>query len=98
MSYVTIGSYIPLLVLSFFGALILYGHRRETEAEIRAVRAWAVALILWGFARLVLLALFVFTSVSEAHVESQFSAWYVLLSLGHIGLGVYLFQSRKRAE
>lgn len=96
-SYAMIGSYVPLLVFGVFGALVAWGFRRGARAERLAVRAWALAIILWGLARLVVMGLFLLTSVSEAHIESQFTAWYVLVSVGHLVLGVYFFRHRRHA-
>lgn len=96
-SYVMIGSYVPLLVFCFFGALVGWGMRNGAKAERRALRAWAVAIILWGLARFGVMGLFLFTSVAEAHIESQLTARYVLVSLGHLMLGVYLVRHSRRA-
>lgn len=94
VDYVVLGSYVPLLVLCLFGGLVSWGIRQSPKVRGRVIKAWAVALVSWGLARFTVMGLFLFTSVSEAHIESQFTTWFVVLSIAHIAFGVYLFRRR----
>lgn len=96
--YATIGGYVPLLVLCFFGALVAWGSLYSgSKAETRAVKIWSVAIILWGVTRVGLMILHRLFEIPETHIAGQFTGWYVFVSLGHIVLGGYLFrQSRNR--
>lgn len=91
-TYVTLGSYVPLILFMILAAVASWGVQRGDRAERLAVRLWASAMILWGLARLVLIALFAVTDVSEAHVEGQFTLVYVLWSLLYLVVGVVLFR------
>jgi len=94
--YLTIGGYVPAVVLVVFGTLVWWGVSRGAKAESRSVRIWAIAILIWGIARVGLMVLFLLTSVSEAHVESQFTLWYVGLTAGYLILGVHLFRRTSR--
>lgn len=97
-TYVTLGSYAPLLVFCFFGGLVAWGARKGSRAESLAVRIWASAIIFWGLARLGVMGMLLVFPLNEAHVVGQFTAWYVLLSLGHLALGIYFFRHYRRVS
>ena len=92
-TYASIGTFLPLLVFSFFGALTWLGLRFGRWAGMLAVRVWASAMILWGALRLGLIVLDHLVGLNEAHVSDQFTVWYIAISLGHVLLGLYLLRN-----
>jgi hypothetical protein len=92
IGYVTIGSYLPLIVFCLFAVLVVAGIRRGLLAEARMVRLWAAGMILWGLVRLGLFLLHVVFKIPEAHIAQQFTISYVLLSLIHVLGGWYLMR------
>ncbi|XWN36224.1 MAG: hypothetical protein ROO71_09705 [Balneola sp.] len=96
LSYALIGSFTPTIVFLFFGVLLLSMFTKSSRFKKSSVKIWSIAIILWGIARIILMTLFLTTSVQEAHVESQFGVWYILLSVLYITIGVYLFRSVKK--
>ena len=96
VDYAWIGGYVPLLVFLFFFGLIVAGRLRGGRAIAVTVKIWAIVLILWGVARLALLVMARLASLDEAYLLAQFTPWYVVLSLGHVALGVMLFRAARR--
>ena len=92
IDYTIIGGYIPLLVFVVLLSLIFWSMQLGTKTRKRIIRLWAVLLILWAIARLSLIILFHYTSVSEAHVESQFNIWFILNSFLHFAFGILLWR------
>lgn len=92
--YATIGSYLPLVVLLVFAALVA-GASAGPWARTRAVRVWASALVLWGVVRIALGGLLLTTDIGEVHPVDQVTPWYLLLSIAHVVLGVVLFRRRE---
>jgi len=90
VDYLSLGSIVPMAVFVGFAVAVGLAIRVGGRAERRVLRVWGFALVLWGLARFVVLGTFVLTPVSEAHVESQLTLWFVLVSLVHIGLGGYI--------
>lgn len=96
VSYATLGAYVPLIVFCLFGWLVVWGLLRGSAAGARAIRAWASALVLWGLVRLGLSVMLHLTDIGEAHPVNQITAWYLLLSVGHLLLGIYLHRRCKQ--
>jgi hypothetical protein len=92
LSYLSIGGYAPVAVFCLFVGFILWSIKAGPKAEKRGIKIWSVAIVLWGVVRISLMVLFLVAPLSEAHVQSQFTVWYVLTSLFHILLGLYLFR------
>lgn len=93
--YLLLRSFVPIILCLTAALLLLRGARKSPKAATRAIKVWASALIVWGAARLIVMAMFLFTSVSEAHVESQLTLFFLLLSLIHLGLGIYFIAQAK---
>ncbi len=98
VDYIQLGSVVPMAVFVGFAALVGLAIRTGERAERRALRVWALALVFWGLARFVVLGSFVLTPVSEAHVESQLTLWFVFGSLVHIALGAYIIHRTRRTQ
>lgn len=92
VDYSFLDAYVPVIGLVFFMGLIVLASHQLVISRRLAIRGWAGAIVLWGLARILIMGLFLFTSVSEAHVESQLTLWYVLTSIMHIGVGVVLWR------
>lgn len=92
INYILIGSFTPLLLFILFGEFLLFGYKNSSKYFSLVVKIWSSTIILWGVTRIVLMILFLTTSVQEAHIESQFSIWYILASFIHMSLGYYLFK------
>lgn len=98
ISYLLIGSLIPLLVFLLFGGLLFFAFSSETRYQSLIIKAWSIGIILWGLSRIVLMILFLMTSVDEAHVRSQFGIWFIALSAFYITTGVYFFKTVKKQK
>ena len=96
VDYAMLGSFVPLVVFSVFGVIVGLGVRAGLKAERLAVKIWASALILWGTVRLGLMGLFKTVDIGEAHPANQVTAWYAVLSLAHLLLGIYLYRGNRR--
>lgn len=92
LDYLLIGGYVPAAVFALFSGLVLWGAGRGGTAFRRTVRIWAVAITLWALARFGLLAMFTWTSVSEAAIEANFGILYVAISAAILIAGLYLFR------
>lgn len=93
VDYLLIGSLVPLLVLVLLAVLVAVGWRFGGAAQRRALRTWAVAMVLWALARLGLLAMFELTGITEAAIEASFGTGYVLVSLAFLALGVTFYRA-----
>lgn len=98
ISYLLIGSLIPLLVFLLFGGLLFFAFSSETRYQSLIIKAWSIGIILWGLSRIALMILFLMTSVDEAHVRSQFGIWFIVLSAFYITTGVYFFKTVKKQK
>lgn len=96
IGYLLIGGYTPFIVFSVLFALVIWGVRQGGVAGRRAIRAWAVALVVWALARFALYAMFALTSVSEAAIEARLTPGYLVVSAVSLAVGVYLFRSARR--
>jgi len=92
VGYVTIGSYVPLLVFCLFGGLVLCGGLGGPRARRITIRVWATALVLWAVTRLGLSVLLLSTDIGEVHPKHQVTAWYFALTVAHLALGIWLFR------
>ncbi len=93
IDYLLIGAYVPIAVFATLAVLVARGFWRGNASRRRAIRVWAVAIILWALARLGILVLFALTSVSEAAIEASFNLGFVLVSLAFLVLGFQFFRA-----
>lgn len=96
LSYALIGSFTPTIVFLFLGGILLSMFTNNSTFKKLSLKIWSIAIVLWGIARIIIMILFLTTSVHEAHVESQFGILYLLLSVIYNTIGVYLFRSAKK--
>ncbi|WP_424963072.1 hypothetical protein [Ekhidna sp.] len=92
ISYLMIGSSIPFMLGMIILVLMVYGLNHRARFSRRIFRFWGWLLIFWGVSRLVMELLFVLTSITEEHIQNQFTIGQRLLSVGVIFLGVYIIR------
>ncbi len=95
--YIPHGRFLPSVLLCAFIGLIVLGMRHSPERGGSALKIWAIAMIAWAVIRLGLMILLQVDDIGEAHPGHQMNVWYVLISLLHLGLGVYIIQARDSA-
>lgn len=93
VSYLVIGGYTPAIVFCVLAALVIWGVRHGGVARRRAIRTWAVAIVLWAVARFTVYIMFALTSVSEAAIEAHLTPGYLVVSAASLAIGVYLFRT-----
>ena len=96
LNYLMIEGFTPLFVFILFGGILLPALVRNFKYKYLIIKIWSYAIILWGIVRITIMILFLSTSVQEAHIESQFGVWFVLLSSVHVIAGVYFFKSARK--
>lgn len=80
--YASIGSFIPLAFILVMLAAFIYGYKKSLNAFKRVLTLWAVLILLWASARLLLIIVNSFiTEIPQAHVSSQFGFAGTVLSL-----------------
>ena len=90
--YATLGSFLPLLILSPFSLAVGWGLSKGGRPEALAVKAWGAFLILWAIARLGMMTLLLFLPVAEAHILAQLTLGYVIWSLMNLALGIFFWR------
>lgn len=92
VEYALIGSYIPLsafLVLASINAAGVYVGGAWLR---RAIRIWCAAMVMWGFARIILEVLIVAADLSEAHLRAQLNVMFNAVSIGYVLAGIALWR------
>lgn len=95
IGYLIIGSNIPFLVGMIILVLIVYGFNYRNRHSRRIFRFWGWLLIFWGTSRLIMELLFVLTSITEEHIQNQFTISQRLLSLSFIVIGAYIIRKAR---
>ncbi len=86
---------LPPFILGVLMVLgLLYTIISESRLSRRLARVIAVFLIFWGFSRLAVELMFSFTSVTEAHIRSQFTWVNRLLSALSLFAGFYIYRKQ----
>ena len=93
LHYVTIGSYLPIVIPVL---LLLLLFTLAAKPWRRLIRTWGVLLILWGLSRLIIELLFQFAPLTETHIREQFTVIQKLISLISVGVGYYLIKRVKQ--
>ncbi|MCB1552844.1 MAG: hypothetical protein KDJ14_03465 [Xanthomonadales bacterium] len=95
--YALIGSIVPLLCW-VLGVSLVFGALRAKSLRWRrrCVATWAVLLMLWAIARLVVFVLHLTLGIPEAHVAGQMNAFYLAVSLAHLIVAIWLLARRTR--
>ena len=96
MIYVEAGSLIPLGVFTVFCAPAFMGMYMKKRWVRQAIKIWAVVMVLFSIIRLAIELMFMITEIREAHVVSQFTIWFNVVTLFYLVAGVYLYRKAKR--
>lgn len=97
IDYALIGSLLPLLCWALgIGLVVGALAGRGPLVRRNCTVAWAIALLLWAVARLVVFTLHLALGIPEAHVDGQMNATYLLISLLHLIAAVWLLSRRGR--
>jgi hypothetical protein len=94
IDYVTLGAFVPLIVLGICVGLVALGGLVGPRALVVTLGFWAAALVAWSVVRLGLIPLVLLVDIGEAHPSHQISLWYVLLSVALLLTGVTLWRWR----
>lgn len=95
-SYLIIGSYIPLVVISTIVILFILSSRISKKSFKRIIGIWTILLIMWSSVRLLLSLTNQFVKpVPESHVSEQLGIFGFLLSLLFFSGAIYLWRFKK---
>ena len=98
IDYLTLGSYLPIIVFSGYFLLIVYALQIKPGILLFTIRFWAITLLIWGGVRLLLGVLVLFTEeINENHLREQFDFWGIFITLLAIIIGSYLLMNAKSA-
>ena len=92
VSYLVIGSNIPFLLGIIILILIILGFNQRNRLSRRIFRFWAWLLVFWGFTRLTMELMFVLTSITEEHIQNQFTIGQRVFSISAIFIGLYIIK------
>jgi len=92
ISYLIIGSSIPFMLGMIILILIVYGLNQRNRISRRIFRTWGWLLVFWGISRLVMELMFVLATVSEEHIQNQFTMSQRLISICAIFGGIYIIR------
>ncbi|WP_436514945.1 hypothetical protein [Ekhidna sp. To15] len=96
IDYLILGSIVPFIVGTLMLSGIYYALSKKNKSSRRIIKIVAVMLVLWGVARLGIEILFSFTSITEAHIRSQFTWPNRILSIGSISFGIYFLRKQRQ--
>ncbi|MDT7831794.1 hypothetical protein RQM59_05345 [Flavobacteriaceae bacterium S356] len=99
IQYALIGSYLPLLLSTFFTILLVYAVRKKAVKSFRVtMKIWSILLIIWALVRLLLAIVNVsMKPLSEYHINYQIGIGGSILSLTGLWLGIhFLLKTRKK--
>lgn len=91
-TYLRLSSFVPLATFAALLLTVVVGMVQGGRAERRAVRIWLGALVAWGVARLLLMGLITATDLDEAHLRSQLTVSFAVVSLVAIAVGTVLWR------
>lgn len=95
ISYLLIGSSIPFILGLIILVLIVYAYNQRNRLSRRIFRTWAWLLIFWGVSRLVMELMFALTSITEEHIQNQFTIPQKLLSISVVFIGIYIIKKAR---
>lgn len=97
LSYVVIGSYVPLLLIVVVLSLFVFSSYTSEKAFRRTISLWAILIMIWSCVRLLLTLVNQFLKpIPEGHVDGQLGILGALLSLLFLVGGIYLLRHKKR--
>lgn len=96
-SYLVIGSYVPLILISAIMALFIFSSRKSEKSFRKTIGLWAILVIIWSSIRLLLGLVNQFIKpVPESHVAEQFGLFGSLFSLLFLFGAIYLWRYKNR--
>jgi len=94
--YALLGSYVPLLFIGVIGLILVWSFIKSDKAHRRALRFWAILLLIWAIVRLLLGLFLVFdTSLTESHLREQFGVISNVISVLMLIIGIRIFMKVK---
>ena len=92
INYLIIGSSIPFLLGMIIFILIIFSFNQRNRLSRRMFRLWGWLLTFWGTSRLVMELMFEISSITEEHIQSQFTPGQKLLSICVVITGIYIIR------
>lgn len=90
LQYISLGSYVPLLLVLIFSVCIIYTRVKGKNSFYRWVFSWFVLVAIWSCMRLFFSCMnYFFKTLKEFHLNDQFGIRGVLLSVVMLGVVVY---------
>ncbi|MEC7753376.1 MULTISPECIES: hypothetical protein [unclassified Roseivirga] len=97
VTYAWLGSWLPLALVALVIFLLFFSLQKSAKGFGRALRFWAVLLIIWSSIRLLLSTVNQFLKpVPEAHIAEQLGFLGALTSLLFLFSGIILYRSSSR--
>lgn len=97
VSYLIIGSYVPMIVILIIMTLFLFSSRKSESAFKKTIGLWAILLIIWSAVRLLLSLTNQFIKpIPESHVSEQLGILGLILSVLFLCGGMYLWRNKSR--
>ena len=97
--YAFIGSFVPLAIILIILIVLNWSRAKSAKLYTRALKFWAIVLILWaGFRLLLAIADAFIEPMNESHIHEQIGVYGSLLSLLALFFGLYLFRYSKRIK
>ena len=92
INYLIIGSSIPFLLGMIIFILIIFSFNQRNRLSRRMFRLWGWLLTFWGTSRLVMELMFEISSITEEHIQGQFTPGQKLLSICVVITGIYIIR------
>lgn len=89
VSYAFLESFIPLILFFLYTALFMFSFYRGEKQFHKALKFWAITLVIWSVLRLILMVL-IKLQLNEPHLLSQVNAIDIFKTLSILGIGIYL--------
>ncbi len=97
LTYLLIGSYIPLFLISAIVILLIISSHRSKKSFKQMLNIWAILLMIWSVVRLFLILINQFIKpIPESHVAEQLGIFGFILSSIVLFGAVYLLKYKKR--
>lgn len=97
ISYLILGSYIPMIVILSIFILFFLSTYKSTKTFLRVLGLWSILLIIWASVRFLLGMINLFVKpIPEAHVDNQLGTMGLLISLFFLISGIYLWKFKKK--
>ena len=99
INYLFIGSIIPIIIALFLLFIIVISFRSSEKKFRRAIRFWAILLIIWASVRVLLGIINAFIKpMHESHINEQMGIVGTIISLSGLCIGIYLIRKVKNIK